>query len=386
VLWPGYHNGLDLARLDRRIVGALALPLKHGASEGNLIAAASKFDFGLALPGQARLNQLPPTHPARKGAFQELPYAAKRVLDPDSEEFSARMIATYAELHLDAALAAGATLATTPGHLPATELGLAREQDLALAEATVSEWNARQAWRPPPQTPNAPSRELFASIVVRAVNLPAAVDELIELYSALDVAGHWIEVIDCGQSAIQLAAVTDLALGLQEATERPSVVFGVVGIHQALLASGVAATCAGYQGMSPTFPPALPPETDDENGIGVQVFHPAILGVIALGERYDAVREELFAAAPCRCGEHTPNEPPRKKMHTIRHNAWTLQQEAWEAISFPPVIAEARMLARVERANKERRRLGLRALKPGWHAVAPVAQARRNGGAAARDA
>lgn len=381
VLWTGYRSGVDVASLERDVVGAIAMPLRYAAAHRGLIASARAAGLGIVLPGQAYLNQVALVLRGSTG-FAGLPYAQAQPIAVESNQMSSSALVDYAEQFLDPQLAAGATLATTPSHVFDAELGRGREQDVALAQASVEVWRDRQGWRPPPQRPEDPPRELYAGIAVRGRNLAAAVDGLIELYAPLEVSGYWVTVFDAGNSGAQLAAVTELALGLQEATGRPVSVAGVAAMHEALLASGVAATCAGFQGMRPSFPPELI-DADEVTGIAVQVFHPAILGVVPLGARYERARGWLFANRPCACDQHPAHEPPRGRSATIAHNTWCLAGEARDATRLTPVLDERRLAARIERANAVRARLSLRRLPPGWGAVAAVARARRAGGSAA---
>lgn len=148
-------------------------------------------------------------------------------------------------------------------------------------------WKQRQGWRPPAQTPDAPRRELYATLAVKGTHLPATWSQLVDLYAGLRVDGFWITVFRAGDSGVQLAALANLALALQERSRRPVMVSGIGSLHEALLTSGVAATCAGLHGMRPEFPPQQI-DSDEVDGIAVQIYHPAILGVVLPGTRYAA--------------------------------------------------------------------------------------------------
>ena len=413
--WAAPRAGFDAANVQRDVVGTIALPLRQAASEAALIARAGADGLGVVLAGEAHLNQLPPS--ARPRGFAALEYAQPHALDVERTRMSPTALADYAEAFLDAQLSAGATLATTPAHVFDVELGHGREQDLKLARVTIAAWHERQAWRPPPQHPDDEPRELHAGIAVRASGLVAGraragaargaddvrgvadaggargvagaddvrgvrdagdiVSRLIELYAPLDVAGYWLTVFDVDAHAAgdHLAAVVDLALGLQEATGRPVTVAGVGAAQAALLASGVAATCAGPGDGQLNFPPK-PSDGDEVTGIAVEIFHPAILGAVPSGSKIPALAS-LFAHHPCRCGEHPPHEPPRRRRAILRHNAWCLASEARDATRLVPVLDEQRLAARLQRADALRRDLVLPPLEPGWAAIAATARAHR---------
>lgn len=374
MLWAPGGGGLDLGGVSRAATGAVAVPLEHAAAERGLVERASALGMGVVLPGQAWLNQLPPDE--RGAGFAELPYAQPGPITP--ERLSDAALREYAESFLEAQLLAGASLAATPAHVLAGELGPARERELALAYAAVEAWHERQGWRPPPGQFDAPPRALFATIAVRGAYLAEAAASLVELYADLDVDGYWVVVLNGGSSSRQLGGLTRLALGLQRETDRPVTVSGVAGLHVALLASGVAATCAGLHGMRPTFPPV-----PEEREAGVSVYHPAILGPVPPGE--DAIRTRLFALQPCTCGHHVPHRAPVGREEVVAHNTSCLETETLEATFMTPAIDEHRLLARVQRADRLRRSLGLSDLPHGWRAVAAAARALRAGEDLAED-
>lgn len=403
VLWAGDRAGVDLTRLERDAIGAVALPLRHAAAETALVARAQTAGLGIVLPGQAHLNQLPAQ--ARGRGFAALPYAQPAPIDPQAQRLGDAALADYAELFVDAQLGAGATLVTTPAHVFEAELGHGREQDLALVHASLAAWRERQGWRPPPQRPDEPARALYAAIAVRADELERAAAALVRQYGALDVDGFWVTVFGLGdadgagaagasapggsggdpaaarRTAVQLAALTELALGLQESSGRPVAVSGAGAVHAALLASGVAATCTGALGTRPGFPPRAA-DDDGVTGIAVAAYHSAIVGTVPLGAAFEEARTWLFAAHPCRCGEHPAYEPPRGRAQTVNHNAWCLAAEVRDATRLLPVMDETRLAARLDRADRVRARLELDPLGPAWTAVAHAARARRAGGTA----
>lgn len=382
VLWTGYRGGIDLGGLSRSVTNAVAVPLRHVAGEQAVIEQARALGMGVVLPGQAWLNQL---EPAERGAgFSALPYAQPGPVSPEWLSSSAQR--DYAEAFIEAQLLGCASLVTTPAHVLDEELGHARGQELSLAYAAVEAWEARQGWHAPPDRPQDPWRELHATIAVRGAHVGEAATGLVERYSELPVEGYWIVVVNGGSSARQLGGLARLALGLQRETGRPVTVSGVAGLHVALLASGVAATCAGLHGMRPTFPPVRLEEHDDAGGADIHVYHPAILGPIPLGAGYDGVRNRLFALQPCTCGHHVPHRPPAGRRDVIAHNTSCLESEALDATFMTPAIDEQRLLSRVARADRLRRSLGMSDLPHGWHAVAPAARALRAGEDLAEDA
>lgn len=368
--------------MNREITGSIAMPVKHAAADASVIDSAIGAGMGVALPGQAWLNQLPIDQ--RGVAFADLPYAQPAPLAIETRRLTPEALTAYADAFIDAQITARASLVTTPAHVFITELGLGRGQDIALAEASIAIWKERQGWRPSPQLPNDPPRELHAAIAVVGANLADAADRLVDLYAELDVAGYWLIIVNGGNSVRQAVAVTRIALGLQVRTGRPVTVSGSAWMHLALLASGVSATCAGLHGMRPTFPPATF-DSDDDGGIGIPIFHPAILGAIPLGPRYDGTRSMLFELHPCHCANHTPNRPPVGKREIVPHNTACLASASREAAFMAPVIDEVRFIARMARANQLRARLSMGPLPRSWEHVGPTARSLRSGEAEAEE-
>ena len=153
---------------------------------------------------------------------------------------------------------------------------------------------------------------------------------------------------------------------------------GVSDEHLAMLASGVAATCAGLHGMSFRFPPDPLPESeadDDDVGIGIYTYHPAVLGNAGpLSAEGDALRKALFFNRPCRCGYHEAKSPPLGKTQIVRHNAWAVGRDARRFASPAVEVAEAILAARADRARRQRAQLQMSRLHAGFTAIPQEAQ------------
>jgi hypothetical protein len=376
IAWPGYRSGLPISSFDRRVVGAIAKPLAHAVLDPGYVSTALKAGLGVVLPAQTWRNQLPLDHPKRTGAFAELRVHRPGVrFAPDEALLRPGFAQRYATDHIAAELESGATIATTPGHVLEHEGGQGRQNELLLARLTVEEFGARRASSPAPGQRG--SRTLYATIVLqgRHAAIPGVIEWLVNSYADLSgIGGYWIVAVNTTQSARQLAAYSRLALRLQELTERPAVVSCVGDAQLALLASGVAATCAGLHGMSFRYPPASLPESDDEDeeetGLGVHVYHRAVLGSAGpLGAAGDRVGRALFLNRPCPCGHHPAAEPPSGKRQTVAHNFWSISADACD-FALPVVsVAEARLATRVTVAKRTRALVKMSRLRPGFASV-----------------
>lgn len=433
VSWTDDGVAPDPAVLAPDVTGAIALPVRRAAAQAAAIARAGAAGAGIVLAGQAWLNQLPPQQRPRD--FAALPHALPRAVDLDRERLSPALLGDYAERHLDAQLAAGATLATTPAHLLAdADGGPGREQELALARATVAAWHERQGWRPPPQHADDPPRELHAALALRTSTAPDA-ESLLAAYADLDVDGYWLTLVaeaapgraagpngawasgaaaggpplarlaragdaaggsqwaagaasggiaadeadsrdDDAAWAAAVAGMAGLALRLQEATGRPVTIAGAGEVHAALLAGGVAATCVSAAGAA-CASPLRPFDGDGVTGIATPVYHPAVLGHVPPGAAGDDARLALFATEPCRCGFHVAFEAPRGRRETLGHNRWCIAAEARDVTRLVPALDEIRLGGRLSRAATIRRRLDLAPVPPAWSAAIETARTRR---------
>jgi hypothetical protein len=132
-----------------------------------------------------------------------------------------------------------------------------------------------------------------------------------------------------------------------------------------------------------SYPPqALPEPPEDPNaaptGLGVHVYHPAALGNVGkLGEEGAQARAAVFANHPCPCGHHPARRPPREHAEKIAHNLACEADDALSLIEPTVSVAEARMAARAETAERVRAFLGVGPLKRGFYGPAAAAAALR---------
>lgn len=394
IAWPGYQSGVRVEELDRRVVGTIAKPLSHTIHDSHQVSQALNAGMGVLLPAQAWRNQLPLDHAKRTGAFRLLDiHRPGLLLEIDAQPLSANFAERYAADHLEAELGAGATIATTPAHVLDFEGGIGRANDLLLARLSAEEFLARRGAAAAPSRPPHEIRELYATVIVQSSEVvqPGALDFLVDSYGNLEgISGYLIIAANCKQTGVQTAAYASLGLRLQEATGRPVITYGLGAAHLALLASGVAATCAGVHGMSFEFPPAEfedlkederaeDDEDEDETGLGIHTYHPAVLGNVGrLGAEGEAARLAIFSNRPCQCGHHQPEQPPRKKGEIVRHNAYAVSSDARALIASAIPAAERRLLARAQNAERMRSFLKLGKLKRGFFTVADAAEKLRS--------
>jgi hypothetical protein len=368
ILHSSYHGPLDVRAIDRRAVGGIAKLLAHAGPDRATIARARAAGLAVALPGEAWRNQLPPDHQKRGLTFQRLAYALPGRLDIEAV-FGPGFLRGYAAAYLDEQIERGATILQTPGHVLPREGGQARENDVALARATVEEYAGRRARL---AAEDGRPRPLLATIVVRGEHLTdRGVASVVAAYSGLDgVHGFWVVVANYGESKWQAMGLAALSDALERRTGLPVVLSGVSGHHLAFLASGVvSATCMGHHGATLRFPPTDWPrstDTEEEQGIGVQVHHRAILGAVQLGEKYDDARGILFGQWPCSCGLHAARVPPRTHGEILGHNAWTLMANVASLCVREPEERAEYLEMRLDKAATIRSELGLGRLRAGW--------------------
>lgn len=377
---PGYRGAERIGGLDRTIVGSIAKPLAQVELDREVVQRATKAQLGVALLGQAWLNQLPDGHPGRSRGFLALPYAYQPgELNPNTRWIEGRA-RTYAESFVDVQITKGGTLITTPSHvLEQDGPGGGRENELQLARLAASEFRARTASLPP--LDGTGRRDLFAMLAVKGRNVLSSAEWLVGQYADLDVAGYWITVAGFTPSERQMCGLARLAFGLQDRTNRPVVVSGVGGVHLVFLAAGLAATSVGHQALLLTYPPApLPPlDKDTDKGLGTPVYHPRMLGSVRLGPKGEPARRRLFIRWPCACGHHPANEPPGTQTAIRAHNDYVAMAEARTFCTTDVAQAEARILERIDAADESRAKLGVKSRVTAWKAVIAVARDVRAG-------
>lgn len=390
VLWRGYRTGIAPADLERRASGCLAMAVTHAVLEPDVVQVAHQTGLGVALLAQSWRNQLDPDDDRRRRTFAALPYHLPgRRLVPDEHPLAGTSAERYAQQHLEAELGAGASIATTPGHVLEREGAAGRSGELLLARLCAEEFALRGGAIPAPDDGQPRQRELYATIMLRGSHAaqPSVVDWLVRAYAELEgISGYWIVAVNCTGSHRQLEGFTSLALKLQAASNRPAVCAGVGHCHLAMLASGVAASCAGLHGMSFRYPPQAlpePPEDPEEEptGLGVHVYHSAVLGNVGkLGEEGEAARKAAFVNHPCTCGHHPGRLPPHGKAATVAHNYACEARDALSVIQPTVAEAQAHLSARAETAERLRAFLHVGRLKRGFYGPAAAAEALRTGG------
>lgn len=381
LIWsPGYHSGLSVKALDRRVVGAIAHPLPLAVLDPKLISDSLSAGLGVILPTEGWRNQLPAEHPKRAGAFAHSRiHRPGLVYDPDRQPLGGARAEAYVVDDQAAQVEAQATLVLTPGHVLEFECADGRRGELLLARLAVEEFEAAQRAQPAPG--RSERRELYATIVVQGAHaaVPWIVERLAQMYAELEgVGGYWVVGANVNRSARQRSGLVRLALMLQHLSGRPAVPSRLGDEHLAALASGAAATCAGLHAMTFKFPPDVigdrgdAEETGDETetGVGVFTYCRAVLGNAGpLGAQGDALRAKLFAAYSCGCGSHDPRTPPRGKAQIVWHNAWSIAQDANLLAVADVSDAEERLGVRAAAAKRRRRNLKMSALRPGFRAI-----------------
>lgn len=365
-------------------MGAIAKPLAHAGADSVAIARALTLSLGVALPGEAWRNQLPLDHYGRSDAFKLLPFAMTERVDPKSR-WTGTFIETYAANHVDVQMRRGATLVTSAAHVHSAEAGDGRENDLELARAAVAEFRARAGHHP--ARPGLPGRSMFASILVQGFNLIDAAERLIDQYASIEADGYWIVIANTRRTAKEFAAATTLAFRLEERTRKPAVLSCTGRAIPAFLAYGLSAICCGHHRGSFQFPPEdwnkrrdeARQAGDDDPGLAVHAYHPAIRGHVGLGEKANAALLELFRRWPCRCGHHQPSIPPTTGQRP-GHNQWSLEQESAELCQVELGERPALLDHWTKSAVVTRREVEVGPLPPGWRAVGRRLDELRQGG------
>lgn len=368
---------------DRDDSGILAIPLKQVSGDRSTAQAAVDRGMGIAYRGQAWINQLPEGHHARTKAFQALGYAAQDGPIDNGSRWSEDFVRELAGRYVDAQIGSGGTLISSPAHYVAKGAAYARENELRLVEASISEFGERQGSRP--AIGQVHGRTLFAAMVVKSAHLASAAEDLIPLYKDFEVDGFWIDVEGFDDASVRhLRGLSRLAFGLQQASGLPVVVAVVGAAHFAFLASGLAGTSIGHHAQGIKYPPPALPVAEPSrknDGLGIHTFHRAVYANLQLGPKGRQQARSLFKRVPCHCGFHAPSVPPTEQKQIKGHNLISILSEVDRVgLREPAVVREERLARRIERAAKTRKLVGInKDLRP-WLVVSEVARQIRDSG------
>jgi hypothetical protein len=376
VLWVGDRQGLVLDQSGPDVVGSVAMRLSNAARNfATLRRARLELGLGVGFDSEAWSNQCRPDHQLRRPAFRALGYDARDLfgrerLDID-RPLSSAQVADYAAAHLEAQIKLDATIFQCPGHVVASPVG--RGNDIALAEETL-DLVARRALREPADSDqHEHRRSAFATICVHPDELDAeGIRSIVDRYVRLPVDGYWVWAMGFLPSGIQAERVLRLVLALQENSGRPACPGGLSHLWQSALARGAAGAITGPDRGAVAFEPEQgqpPPRNpdDEERGRQVHIYHGAILGSFALGERGEEARRRAFARNPCSCGQHDARVPPQGRREIAAHNQWWRLREARLACTGNAARASRELEQRIASAQAERPRVGIQTPLPaGW--------------------
>jgi hypothetical protein len=292
-------------------------------------------------------------------------------VDPDANHFAEDWRHAVTEQSIELQVRAGATILTTAVHFSEDPLGIARTNDLLLAQDALAEVDRRRLRLPGPGEDDLQRRQIYATIAVVPRSLTEeAVDALIKTYATLDVDGFMIWAFEFGGSARQFKLMRYLALGLQAASNKPVTVGGLGQLWKLALASGVAAVCFGHQRSKLAWPPEdtreQPKPGEKRPGRGVAVYHPSSLGGFKIGRPGAEHRTAAFAAVGCDCGHHERMKPPEGQPAQLAHNVATTMREAADAVAGTPQQALTALLARAQAAARFRSRIEMGKLGSAW--------------------
>jgi hypothetical protein len=369
VYWTGDKGGPSLSLVDLEVTTAIALSLANASRNQALIDDARGQGLGVMLDGEAWRGQLAPGHRMRK-SWRPAGLEGDERIHPDQALFAQEWRLAFTEQFIDAQVLAGGTLLTTAGHFSEEPLGTARQNDFALARDAIAYVDQRRLREPGPGDDDPLPRRLLATITITPRILTGeAVERLIEGYAPLDADGFMIWAFEFGGSQRQFKLLRELALGLELASGKPTIVGGLGQLWKLTLASGVSAVCFGNQRAKLDWPPPdaeKPKEGEEPKGRGVAIYHRRGLGGFLIGKRGEAQRDHAFRDWPCRCGHHPENKPPQTRAEALAHNVAMTMVEARDAVVGEPAEALARLLARATSAAEFRAGLGMGSLDSAW--------------------
>jgi hypothetical protein len=374
VLWIGDHHGKLLQKLDRAVVGTIAAPLSYRFRNTTALRRARReLGLGVMYELEAWRLQLPVGHRLRGEAWRDLGMDTGKVYLPDRIRLTTDAATRHADRALSAQVPADPTIFTTPGHhLPDSQIGQGRANELLVIEAACERFQQRRLRNPAPDDPLRRVRQLYASVLVDASRLEDGdVAPLVGAYAGLGVDGFVVWAVNFNKGLRQAALLLDLTLGLERRSGKPVVGGGLSHWHLGALAFGLAATCTGPQRRDLLLPPADPPAPapgEEAKGRAIHTYHGAVLGCFALDEAGRAKRDRAFMRAPCDCGHHPRREAPaREKIDD--HNCVWLMSDARDMLRGSRAEAVSRLSGRAVDARATREAIGMTRLNACWSAL-----------------
>jgi hypothetical protein len=364
VLWLGDHASGQISEFATTQVRGVALALAGAGRNRKALELARERGLRPAFDPEPWRNQLEPDHPKRAGTFSKLPYALAdtTIWDP-ATPLAPSEVDEVPHAWLESQIAVGGLDLLIPGHVYPGVGGPARRNDLTLARRALElAENQMLAIRPSDDA----DRTITVQVNVLLANTePLELERLADAYAELGAERYWINAVNFTGSIKQFALLRGLTGRLKQKTGAEITLAGLGRLWPGALIEGADCVCFGYQRSAFPFPPAnLAEELDEDDGLGVHVYHPAVMGAIRLGDEGEWTRQFLFQRFPCRCGHHEPQEPPDRKPAQILHNAWCAARELEWATS--PTLSQAAVDTRIAEALALRVRVGMGKLDTAW--------------------
>jgi hypothetical protein len=364
---PSPHPRPDRARfiprLGRGQQALLPLLVAHGVR--TVVAPLHYLRFSpqlsLLLPEQDGLGRVfdPCTHlrqlpwQDRGLHFRELPFGHDpEPYDPDRSRLSDQDLLALALGPLDAQRSRGATLMLSTFHLAGAVGTRGRDIELTLAGLAVRHFRGQRMDEPPPFATGASRRALYATVAVALDDLSSARSrrELADAYLELGADGIWVKIAGFNERAsrTRIQAAGSFLGALREGAA-PVVCCGPGQLYLALLAEGISASIGISEGERFLAPrPWRAKGRGKPYGLTKVAYNATMHRSFQVGSpRADAV----FAGAPCDCGEHEENRPP-KGAQVARHAAVMRARQAGEALAGAREQRRERLLAAALRASR----------------------------------
>jgi hypothetical protein len=296
------------------------------------LARRIRDNHGLGLAPQLHLLQVTSEeHIARfADEIALLTEPLKRSFDPMRELLDDDETKALAEHLIDLAVSAWATGLLAGSFLltEASRAGL--DNNLALLEASARYFHEEGLADGADERVTFPRpRQLFATISLERAVLrdEEFMRELLEAFvgAAASVYGFWVQVANLGSSPrpTDVRVLSDFLYELERRTGKPVVPDRLGQLGLGYLAGGLS-YCVGTGAPEYfKFPPTVIVKKDGKsNGFSLVAYHARSLRNYVAQGKHAARAVTAFANAPCNCGFHPRNEPPRsnkaKKLHCFR--------------------------------------------------------------------
>lgn len=371
---PGLHDEQILIEFEgsgMSVIGRTIAQAKQGVGLARI--ARDRYGAEVLIDPETWRNQYPVED--RTVGFMKASFALDGVLDLERRTLSRDEMSAYISATLQELRILRATTFVAPYHLGRGPDCPIRSSDLTLARRTAAAFRSLRLDESPGGERFPVQRRLLAAIAIRPGDLldPLAREMLVQLYSAIDVDGYLLKVVDLSEhsSFAHATASAEFAFSLLYASGRDVILGGGRNLALAFVAAGLPAAMMGIA-EGETFNVG----SGGRNHGSKPIYSaPLWRSVSSINDAAKLRAEILFARNPCDCGHHHSNRLPNENQRQLKlHTLTERLQDFREVASWSDAEAGRKLTARLTEIDTIASNVGYPDAPRTYIAVAQAAQ------------